>query len=449
MTEITHTDEIDRFLAVAGRSNVFLTGKAGTGKTTVSRYFRETFGGNLAVVAPTGIAALQAGGTTIHSFFGVKPGEHLTDDWVPRVRASNRFVIAKLDALLVDEASMVRADLLGFIDRALRYFRDQSKLFGGVPVVLVGDPYQLPPVVTTSERVLVQEYASPFFFDAPEFIESGFATIELTKAFRQADSRFLGLLDAVRKGWATDEDIEGLNRRAWSGVPSDDHLVDEAVNGFVVLCPYRAQVDRINALGMSRLSTESRWFHGLVVDDFKVNDCPVDVDLELKLGARVMVVANNHDEGYVNGQTGVVTRFDVVERHTEDGEVDERDAVYVRLDRTDREVAVTAYTWDRKQYEVTTEDGKRKVSSSVVGRYTQMPVKPAWASTIHKCQGMTIDKGIVDLRQGIFEAGQLYVALSRMTNMNGLELTRPIQRADIMVNEHVQRFMRSALEGVA
>ncbi len=426
---ITLTDEFERALALldAGH-NLFLTGKAGTGKSTLIRHFMATTERRVVVAAPTGIAALNVDGYTIHRLFGFGTTTGLTDVLDGRYRPG-RFAatLAALDTLILDEASMVRADLFDMLVAALERFGPRpGTRFGGVQVVLVGDLFQLPPVTTEREKELfATRYATPYFFSADRFSREDFPTVALTTVFRQlGDQRLTSLLNAVREGVLVERARAELNARTDPDFePPDDEF-------WLTLAPTNRVVTARNRRHLERLPGDVVVHQAVERGDLSLFDPPVERVVELKVGAQVMMLTNDSADRWVNGTLGRVVDL----WHDRDGlgiEVEFRDSTSAE---------VRPYTWDATR--PVAEGGTLR--REVVGSYTQLPLKLAWAITIHKSQGQTLDRLVVDLRGGAFDYGQVYVALSRCTSMDGLVLTRPVLPKDLKTDRRILRFLQSA-----
>ncbi len=416
------------------RQSVFLTGKAGTGKSTFLRYVCENTAKKFVVLAPTGIAAVNVGGQTLHSFFRIPFKPLLPDDPefdVRRFKSRMKYpkplqkLIQELDLIIIDEISMVRADIIDFIDKALRiYSGNMREPFGGKQLLLVGDIFQLEPVVTGDMRdVLSRIYPQPFFFCAKAFTELSIVPIELTKVYRQTDSEFIGILDRIRIGRPLHDDIHKLNERI---APAED---DSSVvpDGMVMtLATKRDMVDAINDSRLAELSTPEVRIEGSISGDFPENSLPNSIELVLKVGAQVVFIKNDPDRRWVNGTLGRVymVNEDNVMVETEDGEKHQ----------------VEPAVWSNVRY--TYNEEEKKVEEEVLGTFTQIPVKLAWALTIHKSQGLTFKDVIIDLGRGAFSGGQAYVALSRCRSLDGLKLVSTINERDIFVNPAVVRFSR-------
>lgn len=394
---------------------VFVTGRAGTGKSTLLHYFKENTERELVVLAPTGIAALNVGGQTLHSFFGLP--HHFID--IRQVKKARRYkrVIERLDCLVIDEISMVRADVFDAVDQALRLTRGSAAPFGGVKVILFGDVFQLPPVVERDlETLFSDRYSGPFFFDSAAWRALNPATLELRKAFRQGtDPFFLNILNRVRDQSATADDLVQLNQRftAETGEKTP-HIVLTATNNVA---------RDINDRQLQHLKGKSRSYEARVDGDFDAAGYPTDAALVLKKGAQVLMIRNDADKRWVNGDIGEVLEL-------------EDDRIHVQIKGAT--VEVTPVLWEKYVYAVDAKTGE--IKPDVVGTFEQLPVKLAWAITIHKSQGQTYDHVAIDLGHGAFAHGQTYVALSRCTTLKGITLRRPIRERDIICHERVKSF---------
>jgi len=429
------------------RKNIFITGKAGTGKSTLLEYFREHSLKNVVVLAPTGVAAVNVKGQTIHSFFQFKPD--VTPDTVPfiKIRKSKKDLYAKLDAVVIDEVSMVRADLLDCVDVFLRkYGRDSSLPFGGVQMILFGDLYQLPPVVTRHEQAIFrgqprQEkklfdededraslqygfYATPYFFSARVFKDLDVEYVELKKVYRQKDEYFVKLLNTIRNNSLKEDHLRLLNQRC---LP---HFHPETDDFFIHLTTTNALADCINQKQLDSLEEEVQSFQGDVEGDFRERDLPTQQFLDLKVGAQVMLLNNDQSGRWVNGSIGKVVSL---------GGIETRDAIMVELAHGEI-VEVKPFTWEVFRFFFNEES--LMLDSESVGSFTQYPLRLAWAVTIHKSQGKTFSKVIIDLGSGTFAHGQLYVALSRCTDFEGLVFKRPVRKSDVIVDQQVVNFMK-------
>ncbi len=427
--EIVLTDEFQHALALlAEGKHLFLTGKAGTGKSTLIRRFMAETDRNVVVVAPTGIAALNVNGYTIHRLFGFRTTTTLQDVRGGEYRPG-RFTktLASLDTLIIDEASMVRADVFDMLAAALERFGPaKGQPFGGVQIVLVGDLYQLPPVVAEGESDFFSTtYETPYFFSANTFVRDDFPAVALTTVFRQlGDDRMTAILNEIREGILLGHAQEQLNARTDAEfVPPDDEFwVTLAPTNRLVTARNRQQLERLAGDEMVHLAKES--------GDLSLFDKPVEDKLQFKVGAQIMMLNNDQSDRWVNGTIGRVL-----------GVSYDRYGAVVEVAFPDGSSAdVSPFTWEASR-PVVDGGGLRR---EVIGTFTQLPFKLAWAITIHKSQGQTLDRLIVDLTGGMFSTGQLYVALSRCTSMKGLVLKRPVLPKDLKVDRRIARFLRSA-----
>lgn len=413
--------------------SVFLTGKAGTGKSTFLKYIRSNTKKKTVVLAPTGIAAVNVGGQTLHSFFKIPFKPLLPDDPdianVSRLRKMLRYtkdkvkLIRELELIIIDEISMVRSDIIDFVDRVLRvYSGNMREPFGGKQLLLVGDIFQLEPVVTHDMRdILRRYYKNFFFFNARAFDQINLVAIELRKIYRQSDNDFISLLDRVRVNRATPTDITRLNLRYNPNY--------QEVNGnelAVTLATRRDTVDSINDEHMLSLKTPEFVFEGMTEGDFPENSLPTARLLVLKEGAQVIFIRNDKEGRWCNGTIGKVTHLT-------------NDRVLVALENGE-EMEVLPEIWENMQY--TYNEKEKKVEEKVLGTFTQIPLKPAWALTVHKSQGLTFNHVVLDFAGGAFTGGQTYVALSRCTSLEGITLLKPLSDRDIIVNMAVVDFSR-------
>lgn len=408
--------------------HMFITGKAGTGKTTLLRYFLKTTGKNVLVTAPTGIAALNLGGYTIHHAFSLRPGTTL-EDVTSGGYYPGRFakVLKRLDLLIIDEASMVRADLLDTVAAALERFGPRpGRPFGGVQIVLVGDLHQLPPVVSPAEEQFFREvYDGPYFFSAKSYSPDIFAVLNLSKVFRQqGDPRMIELLNDVRGGTLSGAAMAEMNALV------DPHFEPSRDEFWLTLATTNRIAGARNREQLDALPTPEYRHDASSTGDLEGFDPPVDRYLHFKVGAQIMLVTNDPARRWSNGTLGRLVGWDP---RTLTAQVELRDGKIVE---------VVQHTWEALQPVV--EGGS--LSHKVVGTYTQLPFRLAWAITIHKSQGQTVDRLIVDLSGGMFADGQLYVALSRCTSMSGLVLRKPIRPADLRVDPRVRRFVQRAAQ---
>lgn len=406
--------------------SVFITGRAGTGKSTLLDYFRNNTRKKVVVLAPTGVAALNVSGQTIHSFFAFRPD--ITLDRVKKLSAMKQALIKNLDAVIIDEISMVRADLLDCVDRALRINRDFPDLpFGGVQMIMIGDLYQLPPVVTTSEKAAFSlHYDSPYFFSARAFNDPNFELefVELEKVFRQKEANFLELLNAIRNRSVSEEQLTELNARCQPDfVPPEEEF-------YITLTSTNEAADRINEDKLERLPGAVRRYTGVISGDFDPESLPTGRMLTVKEGAQVMLLNNDPYGRWRNGSLGRVEEIMEAE--------DQPDVIMVRL-MDDSLVDVLPHRWEIFEFEY--DRKKKKIISRVVGTFTQYPLRLSWAVTIHKSQGKTFDRVVVDIGRGAFAHGQVYVALSRCTSFGGLVLKKPIKKSHILMDYRVVKFL--------
>jgi ATP-dependent DNA helicase PIF1 len=399
-----------------GGKSIFITGRAGTGKSTLLQLFRNTTHKKTVVLAPTGIAALNVKGQTIHSFFGFPP-KPLSRKDIKRRR--NRKLYKNLEVLIIDEISMVRADLLDNIDYFLQINRDIPQPFGGVQVVFFGDLFQLPPVVRSGpEAMLFQTlYDSPYFFSAKVFDYFEMEKLELQKVYRQDNRHFLRLLDAIRLNQLDYDDLEDLN---------DRYLPDfESEEFYITLSARNAKVDQINTRALNQIPFPEQAYLATITGDFNPRLYPTEAALKLKLSAQVMFIKNDPQKQFVNGTIGMVEKL-------------ENDTVTVRIeeDGNRRYVELERFEWEIMKYKESTEH-PNKIDTETIGTFKQFPLKLAWAVTIHKAQGKTFDKVIIDLGKGAFEHGQTYVALSRCRTLEGVVLRQPLRPRDVMVDDKI------------
>ncbi len=406
--------------------NLLIIGRAGTGKSTFIQYFRDHSRKSLAVLAPTGIAAIHVQGQTIHSFFRFKPD--ITPDKVPHIklRSSQKTIYQKIDTLIIDEISMVRSDLLDCIDIFLRiHGRDAQQPFGGIQMVFVGDLYQLPPVVTAVEKNIFQDvYPSPYFFDARVFQDFPIQLRELKEIYRQKDPGFIEILNAIRVNTITPVQLERLNERYLPDfVPGEQEF-------YISLTTTNDLADTINQSKLDQLKTESYYFQGEIEGNFDEKYLPAPVRLEVKSGAQVMLLNNDPADRWRNGTMGKIAAVDH-DTHSED-------VLIVELSPGES-VEVRPFTWEMFRFAYNKET--KKVESEKIGSFKQLPIRLAWAVTIHKSQGKTFAKIVIDLGRGTFSFGQLYVALSRCTTLNGIILKKPVEKKHIWMDPRVSQFL--------
>lgn len=417
-------------------THLFLTGKAGTGKTTFLKKLKETLPKRMIVVAPTGVAAINAGGVTIHSFFQLPFGPYLPEKGLNGATSGKTFshkfsrdkinIIRSLDLLVIDEISMVRADLLDAISDVLRRYKDRSKPFGGVQLLLIGDLQQLAPVAKDDEWNLLKEYyPSAFFFDSKALSESPYVCIELTQVYRQADDEFVRLLNNIRENRFDAATLNALNQRYLPDFTPDE------TTGYITLTTHNYLAQQINNRKLEELPGRAYAFSAEIKDDFPAYVYPTDERLMLKQGAQVMFVKNDSsgEKKYYNGKIGKVVFI-----HTNK---------IVVADKEGREITVERETWDNVKY--TIDSDTQEISEAIAGTFSQYPLKTAWAITIHKSQGLTFEHAIIDA-SAAFSHGQVYVALSRCKSLDGLVLSSPLTPNARIKDERINEYTASISE---
>lgn len=424
--EINKDFELALDLMNNSTENVFITGRAGTGKSTLLQYFRDTTEKKIVVVAPTGVAAVNIDGQTIHSFF--KFGIGVTPNTVRNINDKSG-IYKNIDCLVIDEISMVRADLIDCIDKFMRLNgKHKSQPFGGVQIIAVGDLYQLPPVVTREDEELFKTfYSSPYFFDSKVFSKTNFNVIELQKIYRQTDQNLIDILNAVRIGEVGDKQIEDINRRHC------DELTEEH-DSHIHLVTTNSMADSINARRLSGIEGKVYSFRSRMTGKFQRN-FPTNDELFLKIGARVMLLSNDSEGRWINGDLAEVMDVNEV-----------TNTITVKLEGDSEEYDVTPYEWKMIKYFF--DKKSQRIDSESVGTFVQFPLRLAWALTIHKGQGKTYSHVIVDFGQGTFAHGQAYVALSRCKNLEGLVLRVPLQKEHVIVDKRVLEWMGRYKEGM-
>ena len=415
------------------RQSVFLTGKAGTGKSTFLRYICEHTKKKHVVLAPTGIAAINAGGSTLHSFFKLPFYPLLPDNpdfSLQRGRIHEFFkytkphrkLLEELELIIIDEISMVRADIIDAVDRILRvYSRNLREPFGGKQILLVGDVFQLEPVVKGDEReILNRFYPTPYFFSARVFNQIDLVSIELQKVYRQTDATFVGVLDHIRNNTVGATDLQLLNTRYGTQIEESE------ADMYITLATRRDNVDHINDKKLAELPGEPVTFSGEITGDFPESSLPTSQELVLKPGAQIIFIKNDFDRRWVNGTIGIISGFDPFE-----------ETLYVITD-DGKECDVKRESWRNIRYKDNEE--KRQIEEEELGTFTQYPIRLAWAITIHKSQGLTFSRAVIDFTGGVFAGGQAYVALSRCTSLEGIQLKKPVSRADVFVRPEIIGF---------
>ena len=397
-------------------NNYFITGKAGTGKSTLLKYLDTILDKTCVLLAPTGRAAINIKGQTLHSFFyldsAVMQPEHYIGKKIKKIK--------KIDVVIIDEISMVRADILDSINEIMKSTLGNNLPFGGKQVIMFGDPFQLPPVIPNDQQVhryFNEYYDSPYFFDSKVYSEAGVIPIELTKVFRQKDDYLINMLNRFRNDSYSKDDIDEVNTRVAEYQLSDNKII---------LTPYKKNAEKINSNGLQALDTREKYFRAKISGNIKAYSLPVPDTLTLKIGAKVMFVRNNNPL-WVNGSLGVVE--DIF-----------RDEIIVNKDGALH--SVEPEVWEEYRYNYSQETGELK--REVVGTFTQIPLILAWAITIHKSQGSTIPSVHIDLGKGSFDHGQTYVALSRTEQITDISLNNPIRRNDIKVDPRVKNFYSAA-----
>lgn len=416
MSQITITDEMKKALDLIENTNdhVFITGKAGTGKTTFLRYLVSHAAKKLIVTASTGIAAINAGGMTLHSLLKIPLGPISPEEPIKSKLHKDRYnLLNRIDGIIIDEISMVRPDVMDFVDKRLQLVKQSDKPFGGLQIIMFGDLFQLPPVIARNEAdVLDRFYKGPYFFHANVFNNTGFHVIELNHIFRQSDRRFIEILNNIRAYQVTDDDLEDL------GALRDKVMSQQFTNHAIHICTHRVDVDDINN---SLLGEPTHTFEATIKDDFSLNHFPCDQTLKLRVGARVMTLVNNRTYNYFNGSLGTV-------------EAITPEKIVVQLD-SGIIVPVEKFTWEACDYTVE----KGEIKKQIKGTCSQFPLSLAWAITIHKSQGLTFDNVVIHTK-GVFCPGQIYVALSRCRTMEGIISDSFISKKHILADRMLMLF---------
>lgn len=429
MEQLRSNDRIElaREFILSTRANIFLTGRAGTGKTTLLRSVIGSLGKRVVIAAPTGVAALNAGGVTLHSLFQLPFGPYLpslaqSGGFVnKRIRKSKLSLIRSIELLVIDEISMVRSDVLDAIDHTLRRLRRSMLPFGGVQLLMIGDVQQLAPICRDEDwEMLREEYSTPYFFGSKALERSQYVTVELNEIFRQSDSHFMELLNAVRENRVTPSILEALNRRC---IPDFDPADED---DYIILTTHNNVANSINSKRLGEIRTESFRYEAKVSGSFSESAYPNDQELELKQGAQVMFIKNDlsGDRSYYNGMLGRIVAID-------------QSGVTVQPKAGGAAIRVESVSWDSIDYEINTDSGE--MEEKITGSFSQVPLKCAWAITIHKSQGLSFDRAVIDASSA-FAHGQVYVALSRCRSLEGMVLRRPLSMGAIVGEVQIESF---------
>ena len=417
------TDEFKNTYNLINKTNknLFITGKAGCGKSTLLEYFRQNTNKNHAILAPTGITAIKAKGKTIHSFFKF-PARIITKEDVKILRDRN--LLNRLETLSIDECSMCRADIFDAIDLSLKINRKNKKPFGGVQIILFGDLLQLSPVVSSSEKEVIEKFypEGEYFFNAKCFNSGKFVTKELTKIFRQSDENFINLLNKFRIAKVDSKDLSIINKRL---VKEKSELPKETI----ILATRNSKVDEINNSKLNELQTKIYTYKATIKDKFNENSYPVKKELNLKVNAQIMITKNDTSfpQKWVNGTIATIEYLS-------------KDEIKIKI--KDKILNLPKSKWENIDYRL----NGSKINPTVIGAFIQYPIKLAWAATIHKCQGQTFNNVAIDLHEGAFTHGQTYVALSRATSIDGVHLLREIKQSDLIFDKNVFNFLGHKLE---
>ena len=395
--------------------HLFITGKAGSGKSTLLRYFKDITKKNIITLAPTGIAAINVAGQTIHSFFSFPLG-FIYKEQIKKLYRAKKKIIQNLDLILIDEASMVRADMLDAIDYSLRINRKEMNIpFGGIRIVMFGDVFQLPPVVEKSmEPLIKQYYPHSYFFNANVIEQIKLHRVQLNRIYRQTDKKFIDLLGRIRLNKCSADDIAMLNKRV---------RTNNVKNGCITLTTTNKNAERINKSFLEKIDSKQYQYSAAISEKYKPSMYPTEASLSLKKGARVILLNNDKEKRWVNGTLAIIAGLS-------------DNSVKIRIE--DEIYVLERFTWEKIKY--TFDDFTQEIKQESDGSFKQYPLKLAWAITIHKSQGQTFEKVIIDIGHGAFSPGQLYVALSRCQSLKGITLDKPLSLNDVIIDENVYSF---------
>jgi len=421
--KIEFNDQFQKALDLMEKTsrNVFVTGRAGTGKSTLLNYFRAKTKKKVAVLAPTGVAAVNIEGQTVHSFFGFKPDATISK--IKKLSGERKNLYRNIDAIIIDEISMMRADLLDCVDKFLRLNgKDKNLPFGGVQMVFIGDLYQLPPVITSREKdIFKKQYETGYFFSSNVFKNFDMDFVELEKIYRQKDQKFVDILNSIRNNSVEPEDLALLNKKF---NPDFDPKTDDF---YVYLVPTNDLAKKINEGYLAKVEGKAFYFKGGIEGDFDEKYLPTDLNLALKIGSQVMLLNNDPQGRWINGSIGKIVEVE-----------DEKGFILVEFEDGRNEVVVP-YAWSIYNYSYNKD--ANSLETEIAGSFKQYPLKLAWALTIHKSQGKTFEKVIIDMGRGAFAHGQTYVALSRCTALGGLILKKEIKKSHIFIDWKVVQFI--------
>ncbi len=401
--------------------HIFVTGRAGTGKSTLLNYFRANTKKKVAVLAPTGVAAVNINGQTIHSFFGFKPDTTVSK--IRKISGDRKNLYKNIDAIIIDEISMARADLLDCVDKFLRLNGKEKNIpFGGAQMIFIGDLYQLPPVITSRDKsIFKNQYETGYFFSSHVFENFDMEFVELEKIYRQKDRKFIDILNSIRNNSVEPKELNLLNKRF------NPEFSPKTDDYYIYLVPTNDLVKKINEEYLAKVKGKTYYFEGEIEGDFDEKYLPTDTDLSLKIGAQAMLLNNDSQGRWINGSIGKVVGIEY-----------EEGSVLMEFEDGKKE-AVSPYTWSIYNYSYNSE--MNSLETEIVGSFTQYPLKLAWALTIHKSQGKTFEKVIIDMGRGAFAHGQTYVALSRCVSLEGLILKKEIKKSHIFIDWKVTQFV--------